>query len=107
MSREEHDETVVAISTGVAYIIKMGKIIVPVLSVLVCTVIWIGYKAISINEWNNSLIKRPEFNKEIATRAKGDSTLNAKIDTISKSITYGNYTQHKDKYGNITYKNVN
>ena len=86
MSREEHDETIASISTGVAYVIKLGKIIIPILVAIVGAIIWIGLKAVSLNEWQQSLVKRPEFNKERFERRAVDSTLNAKIDTAYRRI---------------------
>lgn len=86
MSREEHDETVVAISTGVAYIIKMGKIIVPIIGLLCGGVIWIGVKAIAIHEWNNSLVKQPQFQAFKAQVIKDDSVIHVRIDTTNKRI---------------------
>lgn len=86
MSREEHDETVVAISTGVAYIIKMGKIVVPIIGVLCGGVIWIGVKAIAINDWNKSLVKQPQFQAFKNEVTKADSIANFRIDTTNKRI---------------------
>lgn len=86
MSRDEHDETIIAISRGVAYIIKWSKIILPIIGVIFAGVIWIGYKAISINDWNNSLVKQPQFQAFKAATLKNDSVLHVRIDTTNKRI---------------------
>jgi hypothetical protein len=89
-------------------VIKAGKILVPAFLGLVGGVVWIGYKAISINDWNNSLVKKPQYTQDKIRQAKVDSIQTADIDTIRGKIPiigFTHVTQHRDKNGNVSERN--
>lgn len=119
--KEQHDK-IVSIDMKVSDLLKVGKILVPILLGLIGVVVWIGTKAISLNEWNKSLVKQEQFSKYQMWQVKQDSIQNAKIDTLNKNkIGYKDLkvqalntkrvikrdlkgvTARKDEYGNITY----
>jgi hypothetical protein len=104
--RVQH-ETISSIDMKVSDIVKIGKILIPIFLSLVGIIIWIGYKAISINDWNNSLVKKPQYTQDKIRQAKVDSTQTADIDTIRGKIPIirlTHVTQHRDKNGNVTEK---
>jgi hypothetical protein len=100
MSREEHDETIATIATQVRFMVKFA----PYIGGLFTIIAGIAGFAIGAYKYDANIVKQPQFAKEVTRSIKADSTLNAKIDTVSSKIVYGNYTQHKDKNGNITYR---
>lgn len=66
-----------------------------------------------VTRYDISVVKQPQLASLKAQVMRGDSILNIRIDTTNKRIDnlpvlrFVNSTQYRDKYGNITYKNVN
>lgn len=83
-----------------------------------CTLVGgIGGFAIGAYKYDANIVKQPQFSRAETRAIYRDSVLNAKIDTNNNrvneridnlpTLVVNEVTQHKDKDGNITYRNAN
>lgn len=63
-------------------IYKAGKILIPIFLGAIAFLGWFGVRIVSLYEWNNSLVKQPQMTAEKNIRAKADSVLTARTDTL-------------------------
>lgn len=119
------DDKASVIDMKVSDLLKIGKIVIPLLVTLIGAVFYIGYKAIDINDWNKSLVKQDQLLRYQIRQLRQDSIQNAKLDTLDKNkIAFKDLkaqasnrkrasrndlkgvTARKDEYGNIIYTGV-
>lgn len=108
MSHEEQQqhEAIFDIGVKVTNIYKAGKILLPVFLGAVAFLGWFGVRVVSLYEWNNSLVKQPQLTAEKNIRAKADSVLTARTDTLFSILKptimpYKRNIPHDNNFGSV------